>query len=287
MPQGSAGCPFLCWKKFSRAGRAIAAGVGRPSPHKRASRQRTRARISARRRTAQRWNASPTPLRYPTKRVKHSSIPLAACAGRATTTKAHRLSHNLPRTTHAVRWARRRGSRDRRPRRRRRARQYRRNRGSRKNSYGHRGGNASCSSNFRRASGSWRLPRFAIRLWCRTLSRVRCAFKSRLGDLCSKHSLPISRRNVCSSSSTIASTSLRKRGAVAGSLLRECPSVALLATSREALNVTGERAYRIPSLSIPEHRKASATVVGRSVPAPSLSLPHRVRAADSRFEVTT
>lgn len=39
--------------------------------------------------------------------------------------------------------------------------------------------------------------------------------------------------------------------AIAGTLLRECPGVSLLITSREALAVAGERAYRIPSLAVP------------------------------------
>ncbi|MGA8535310.1 MAG: helix-turn-helix domain-containing protein [Candidatus Tumulicola sp.] len=71
---------------------------------------------------------------------------------------------------------------------------------------------------------------------------------------------------------------------VAGSLLRECPSVALLATSREALNITGERTYRIPSLAIPTQRVASPD---EAVKYGAVALfADRVRAADSRFEVT-
>jgi non-specific serine/threonine protein kinase len=38
---------------------------------------------------------------------------------------------------------------------------------------------------------------------------------------------------------------------VAAALLRACPHVAVLATSREALGITGETAYRVPSLSLP------------------------------------
>jgi predicted ATPase/DNA-binding XRE family transcriptional regulator len=72
--------------------------------------------------------------------------------------------------------------------------------------------------------------------------------------------------------------------AVAGSVLRECPSVALLATSREALNITGERTYQIPSLAVPNQH----------LPSPDEAMTYgavalfadRVRAADSRFEVT-
>jgi predicted ATPase/DNA-binding XRE family transcriptional regulator len=71
---------------------------------------------------------------------------------------------------------------------------------------------------------------------------------------------------------------------IAGSLLRECPSVALLTTSREGLNITGEQIYRISPLAFPE----------QSVPSPDEAskygavalFANRVRAADLRFEVT-
>ena len=35
-------------------------------------------------------------------------------------------------------------------------------------------------------------------------------------------------------------------------LLREAPALRILATSREALGVSGEIVYRVPSLSLPE-----------------------------------
>ncbi|MFY9666149.1 MAG: helix-turn-helix domain-containing protein [Candidatus Cybelea sp.] len=68
------------------------------------------------------------------------------------------------------------------------------------------------------------------------------------------------------------------------SLLRECPNVALLATSREALSVTGERAYRIPPLAVPP----------RGVPTPEEALRYgavelfadRMRAVDSQAAIT-
>jgi predicted ATPase/DNA-binding XRE family transcriptional regulator len=71
---------------------------------------------------------------------------------------------------------------------------------------------------------------------------------------------------------------------VVGSLLRECPEVALLTTSREPLSIGGERVYRIPPLAVP---------VGR-IPSPEEALTYgavalfadRVRAADARFAVT-
>jgi predicted ATPase/transcriptional regulator with XRE-family HTH domain len=40
--------------------------------------------------------------------------------------------------------------------------------------------------------------------------------------------------------------------ALAGTLLRAAPELRILATSREALAVTGERRYRVPSLSVPD-----------------------------------
>jgi predicted ATPase len=71
--------------------------------------------------------------------------------------------------------------------------------------------------------------------------------------------------------------------AVAGSILRECPSVALLATSREALNITGERTYHIPSLPVPKQRLRSP---GEAMTYGAVALfADRVRAADLRFEV--
>ncbi len=39
---------------------------------------------------------------------------------------------------------------------------------------------------------------------------------------------------------------------VSDSLLRACPNVKVLASSREALNVAGEQTYRVPSLSLPD-----------------------------------
>jgi predicted ATPase/DNA-binding XRE family transcriptional regulator len=69
-----------------------------------------------------------------------------------------------------------------------------------------------------------------------------------------------------------------------GSLMRECPNVVLLATSREALSVAGERAYRIPPLAVPR----------RGIPTPEEALHFgavelfvdRMRAVDSRAALT-
>jgi class 3 adenylate cyclase len=45
---------------------------------------------------------------------------------------------------------------------------------------------------------------------------------------------------------------------LAGRLLRDCPGLTILASSREALGVAGEVAYRVPSLGIPGPRQALA-----------------------------
>ncbi len=70
---------------------------------------------------------------------------------------------------------------------------------------------------------------------------------------------------------------------VLGSLLRDAPTVALLATSREALNVSGERVYRIPSLAVPEI-SVSSPVEAMTYAAVAL-FADRVRAVDARFAV--
>jgi non-specific serine/threonine protein kinase len=44
---------------------------------------------------------------------------------------------------------------------------------------------------------------------------------------------------------------------LAETLLRACPRVTLLATSREALDIAGETSYRVPSLSTPDPRRAA------------------------------
>lgn len=70
---------------------------------------------------------------------------------------------------------------------------------------------------------------------------------------------------------------------LAGGLLRQCPSVALLATSREALNASGEQPYEIRSLAVPM----------QGLPSPDEALTYgavalfvdRVRAANCFFEL--
>ena len=45
---------------------------------------------------------------------------------------------------------------------------------------------------------------------------------------------------------------LEESAQIAGHLLRECAGVRILATSREALGITGETAWAVPSLSVPD-----------------------------------
>jgi predicted ATPase/DNA-binding XRE family transcriptional regulator len=71
---------------------------------------------------------------------------------------------------------------------------------------------------------------------------------------------------------------------IAGSLLRECPRVSLLATTREVLNVTGERSYQIPPLAVPVQR---APLPEEAMKYGAVALfADRARAANSRFSVT-
>ena len=57
--------------------------------------------------------------------------------------------------------------------------------------------------------------------------------------------------------------------AVAGTLVRRCPRVAVLATSREALGVGGERIYRMPPLTVPDE---SDTNVDRAAASEAVQL---------------
>ena len=70
---------------------------------------------------------------------------------------------------------------------------------------------------------------------------------------------------------------------LAGAVLRECPGVTLLTTSREPLKIAGERTYRIPSLSVPE--ATSTPEVALQYGAVAL-FDDRVRATDATFAVT-
>ncbi len=71
---------------------------------------------------------------------------------------------------------------------------------------------------------------------------------------------------------------------LAESILAAAPSVSLLATSREPLSCVGEQVYRLPLLSVPSDRIASAAEA-LATPAVAL-LVARLQAADLRFELS-
>ncbi|HKU81762.1 MAG TPA: hypothetical protein VJP76_06285, partial [Candidatus Tumulicola sp.] len=71
---------------------------------------------------------------------------------------------------------------------------------------------------------------------------------------------------------------------VIGSLLRECPRVNVLVTSRESLTVAGERVYRMPPLAVP---RTNDVTPDEAMTYGAVALfADRSRAADARFAVT-
>src|SRR5262249_31870116 len=79
---------------------------------------------------------------------------------------------------------------------------------------------------------------------------------------------------------------LKACGELADALLRRCPGVRLLATSREALHISGERAWRVPSLGIPDLH--SMPRPDEIVDYPALQLfVERAQAVQSDFAVTS
>jgi len=71
----------------------------------------------------------------------------------------------------------------------------------------------------------------------------------------------------------------------ANQLLRACPNLKILASSREALGIAGEHAYRVPSLSIAELRQAPALDAIRHNECVQLFV-ERTLAALSTFQLT-
>ena len=72
--------------------------------------------------------------------------------------------------------------------------------------------------------------------------------------------------------------------ALADELLRSCPNLHILATSREALGVGGERAWLVPGLSVPQAQSESFESIARS-PAVQLFVD-RAEAAHAAFRLT-
>ena len=72
---------------------------------------------------------------------------------------------------------------------------------------------------------------------------------------------------------------------LADALLRVCPALTILASSREAIGVGGERAYKVPSLSLPEPSAAHTLQQARASEAVQLFM-QRGESARTGFAVT-
>lgn len=72
---------------------------------------------------------------------------------------------------------------------------------------------------------------------------------------------------------------------LAASLLKQCPQVVLLTSSREALGIAGESTYRVPSLSLPDPKQAPSAASLSQVESVRLFV-ERARAARPEFQVT-
>jgi predicted ATPase/class 3 adenylate cyclase len=68
-------------------------------------------------------------------------------------------------------------------------------------------------------------------------------------------------------------------------ILRGCPKVSILATSREGLNVSGEHVHRMPSLAVPPRENALSAAAAATYGAVAL-FAERAHAADGRFALT-
>ncbi|MGA8535178.1 MAG: adenylate/guanylate cyclase domain-containing protein [Candidatus Tumulicola sp.] len=72
---------------------------------------------------------------------------------------------------------------------------------------------------------------------------------------------------------------------IAEAVLRDCPQVQLLATSREPLRIAGEHAYRMPSLAVPAEMTTLTAEDALGYGAVAL-FAERAAAADTRFRLT-
>ncbi len=68
-------------------------------------------------------------------------------------------------------------------------------------------------------------------------------------------------------------------------LLRACPGLGILATSREGLNLAGETTFRVPSLSVPDPQHVSAADALTHFESDQLFIAHAA-AADTHFQLT-
>jgi predicted ATPase/class 3 adenylate cyclase len=76
-------------------------------------------------------------------------------------------------------------------------------------------------------------------------------------------------------------------GRVAASLVRGCPQVRILASSRDALGATGEVTYRLPSLPLPDAATTATLTAARAMQYAAIALfVDRTLAVDARFALT-
>jgi predicted ATPase len=74
--------------------------------------------------------------------------------------------------------------------------------------------------------------------------------------------------------------------AVAGAILRTCPGIVILATSRERLAIAGEQVYRLPSLPMPTRVPASLAEA-RTYPALQLFFDRAMSVGPTLWEAQT
>ena len=73
----------------------------------------------------------------------------------------------------------------------------------------------------------------------------------------------------------------------AAAILRACPNVKILASSRQQLGVAGEEIYRLPSLSVPRQDGADSLTASEAAECAAIALfADRARAVDKRFTMT-
>jgi predicted ATPase len=70
-----------------------------------------------------------------------------------------------------------------------------------------------------------------------------------------------------------------------GALLRDCPQIRILASTRQSLGISGEIAYRMPSLTTPDGLRALTAADARQYPAIALFV-ERAAAVDHRFTLS-
>ncbi len=74
---------------------------------------------------------------------------------------------------------------------------------------------------------------------------------------------------------------------VASALLRNCPHVAMLASSRQSLDVEGEAVYRMPSLDVPKGEVVASLTAAEALGFGAIALfVERARDVDRRFRLT-